>query len=333
MALPTSSASDPRPPTSSRRRFALRLLASALVLAVLVSLLDRGEILARLSAFWRESPGVWGGCLVLFLSLHAGGAMKWRLFLSLSGARLPPRTALRFYGAGLFANLCLPTMIGGDLVRAGLAIGAAQEKEAVVLGSLADRTADLLALGVLAAAACFLSPAARDALAARSIAPSTILLAFLGLLAGAILGLALLLRASASTSLPAKIAASLAKARSAATALRARPVEAAGGFLLCLALQSGFVLLNAWLGRAMGLVLDLPAWFLVVPLAKIAAMLPVSLSGIGVREVAVAALMAPLGIARETAVAQSLVWQSVLVAGSLAGGALAAVTRERDHGA
>ena len=342
MALPTSSTSAPPSSTSApprapsgRRRFALRLLASLLVLAVLASLLDNREVLDRLADFARRSPWIWACSLALFLLLHAGGALKWRLFLALaspSGARVPIRSVLRFYGAGLFANLCLPTMIGGDVVRAGLLLGTSEEKEAVLLGSVADRMADLLALGFLAAAASLLSPSAREALAHHSISPGTIVLAFVGLLVAGVAALALLLRASASARLPAKLAGILGKVRGAASALRGRPGLAALGFLVCLALQSGFVLLNAWIGSAIGIELDLAAWFLVVPLAKIAAMLPVSLGGIGVREVAVAALMAPLGVEREVAVAQSLVWQSVLVAGSVAAGVLAVVTGERVRG-
>ncbi len=48
-------------------------------------------------------------------------------------------------------------------------------------------------------------------------------------------------------------------------------------------------------------------------------MLPVSFGGLGVREAAFAALVAPFG-PESLAVAQSLVWQSVLIAGGLAAG-------------
>lgn len=331
MSLPTSTVRAPSASSSPRRRFALRLAASLLVLAVLVSLLDRGEILERLSDFARRSPLVWAGSFALFLLLHAGGALKWRLFLSLAGAHLPARTTLRFYGFGLFANLCLPTMIGGDVVRAGLALGVSREKEAVVLGSLADRLADLFALGFLAAAASWLSPSAREALAARSISPAAIAFLFLGLLLAGLAVLALLVRLAASASLPPRVAAVLSKVRGAVLAVRSRPRRAALGFLACLGLQSGFVLLNARIGSAIGLDLDLPAWFLIVPLAKIAAMLPISLGGLGVREVAVAALTAPLGVHKEIAVAQSLVWESVLVAGSVVAGLLAAIPGARER--
>jgi uncharacterized membrane protein YbhN (UPF0104 family) len=309
------------------RGWSLRLLASALVLGVLVTLLDKADLAHRLAEFWRASPLVWTGALLLFLLLHAGGAVKWRLFLSLAGAKVPLRSALRFYGAGLFANLCLPTMIGGDVVRAGLAIAGTKEKEAVLLGSVADRLADLVALCGLAAAGSLLSPSARDALSARGISETTILATFLGLLAAGVVGLTLLLLA-----FPRGKLATVDRLRDAVRALRVRPGTALGGFALCLGLQSGFVLLNAWIGSAMGLPLDTAAWFLVVPLAKIAAMVPVSLGGIGVREVAISALMAPLGIARELAVAQSLVWQSVLVSGSLLAGAISAATKERARG-
>src|SRR5262245_37994951 len=48
LALPTSTAPAPTRAPSGRHRFALRVLASLVVLLVLATLLDRTEILARL---------------------------------------------------------------------------------------------------------------------------------------------------------------------------------------------------------------------------------------------------------------------------------------------
>jgi len=85
-------------------------------------------------------------------------------------------------------------------------------------------------------------------------------------------------------------------------------------------IQASFVLLNAFLGAAIGLQAPLHVWFLAWPLAKLVALLPVSLGGLGVREVALAGLLQPFGVPAALAVAQSLLWETILVAGGLTAG-------------
>src|SRR2546422_3892717 len=64
----------------------------------------------------------------------------------------------------------------------------------------------------------------------------------------------------------------------------------------------------------------LRAWLFAWPLAKISALLPVTQGGIGVREVALAALVAPFGAAPVLTVAVGLVWEAIIVAGGLLAG-------------
>ena len=59
--------------------------------------------------------------------------------------------AVRAHGAGLFANLCLPSVVGGDVVRAGVVIRDHKRFENIALGSLADRINDSFALFAAAA--------------------------------------------------------------------------------------------------------------------------------------------------------------------------------------
>ena len=66
----------------------------------------------------------------------------------------------------------------------------------------------------------------------------------------------------------------------------------------------------------------LAVWAVAWPLAKIAAFLPVSLGGIGVREAALTGLLATFGVDPALAVAQGLLWRSGLMALGLLGGAL-----------
>src|SRR6185436_15569808 len=85
-----------------------------------------------------------------FLASHVVGTLKWRLVLDAAGARLRVRDALECYAAGIFSNIFLPSIVGGDLLRALLAGRRSGRMEAAVLGGAADRLLDVAALGALA---------------------------------------------------------------------------------------------------------------------------------------------------------------------------------------
>ncbi|MFT5393808.1 MAG: uncharacterized membrane protein YbhN (UPF0104 family), partial [Gammaproteobacteria bacterium] len=98
------------------------------------------------------------------------------------------------------------------------------------------------------------------------------------------------------------------------------PWIALTALLMSVGIQGGFVLLNIVLAREIGIEASMQLWFFAWPLAKLIALAPVSLGGIGVREVAIAGLMAPFGIDPALVVAQSLSWQAVLVGSGLFAG-------------
>ncbi len=311
------------------RKAALRLIVSALFLGVLFSLLERGKLWERLGHFLGESSGTWSLALCAFLGLHAISAWKWRLFLRLAGVHIGKRQALRCYGAGLFANLCLPSLIGGDVLRAGLAMAVAEEKEAVLLGSVVDRFCDLLASAGVVVLGAALAPEALGRLSETAVSGPEAVGFFLGFLLLGLAGAAFVLRLRNVRRLPRKLARPLLALLRAVQALRRRPLLALAGLGTCCLLQAAFVLVNARIGAEMGMELDLALWLLLWPLAKIVAMLPISLGGLGLREFAFSSLVHPFGVEKELAVAQSLVWQSVLIAGGILAGAFALVARGR----
>jgi hypothetical protein len=100
-------------------------------------------------------------------------------------------------------------------------------------------------------------------------------------------------------------------------------------FSLSIAIQCSFVGLNVVLAQEMGIAAPVSVWFLVWPLAKLVALAPISLGGIGVREVALAGLMAPFGIDAAVAVAQSVSWEVVLIGAGLIAGMVAMVLNGR----
>ena len=91
-------------------------------------------------------------------------------------------------------------------------------------------------------------------------------------------------------------------------------------FGLSVFVQSVFVGLNILLASAAGVEASAAAWFFAWPLAKLVAMAPISLGGLGVREASLAALLVRFGAAPSKVVGVGLLWQTILFAGGLLGG-------------
>ena len=305
------------------RRWLLRVTLAALVLAALAAAMPRGELAAALGAV---PAAVWAVAPLAFLAAHLVGLLKWRLLVNAGGAGLAWRIAARCYALGLFGNLFLPSVVGGDAVRAGLALRHSRSASGLLLGSLIDRLLDLAALVVLAAGATILAPAMLP-LATRGL---TRAVATALVLAGVALGA--LLWKLPFRRLPYRLRRCAAATRRASRRLRRRPRTLVAAFGLATALQLGLLALAVWLGRRAGVEAPLLVWLVVWPLAKLAALVPLTQGGIGVREAALVALFAPFGVPAAAALAAGLLFEVMLVGGSLAAGLVALALRGRGEG-
>ena len=93
--------------------------------------------------------------------------------------------------------------------------------------------------------------------------------------------------------------------------------------------QVVFLLLTARLAIYCGLALPVRTWLFAWPLAKLAAMLPLSQGGIGIREAALVGLLAPFGAPKYLVLAAGLIWEAVVIAGGLIAGVVALLLRGR----
>jgi glycosyltransferase 2 family protein len=263
----------------------------------------------------RLSLAVWIAVLCGFLAGHLLGACKWTYLLRRLAVPIGWRDGGACYGLGLFANLCLPGIVGGDLVRAAAVARRAGRMESVALAGVADRLLDILALGAILAGGL----AAAGARAARLDAGWVLGAAVAVALSAAALVALLLRRPQARW--PRRMRRPIGRARLAARRLARMPGVLAVTLAAGLAIQSGFVLLNVWIGRDLELGVPLAGWYVAWPLAKLAGLLPVSLGGLGVRDATFGSLLAGFGAPLAAAVVVSFVWQSVLIAGGLLAGA------------
>jgi uncharacterized membrane protein YbhN (UPF0104 family) len=308
-AVPLRAAGRSRPAA----QVAVRVGISAAVLALLVWLLPFNEVR---EAIGRMTPLTWAVALAAYLGTHLLGVVKWRLLINTAGAGLSLGQAVRAYYMGLFGNTFLPSIVGGDVVRAGVAFKVARSKAGLILGSLIDRLQDFLALALVAGIGALLAPRALDVQSRR------IFLSVAGVLALAGLGGGTLLAVARPRRLPLRVRRRLVRVRQAVRAVGRRPSAMLRALLLGMGLQTLLVVLNYFLGRRVGIDAPLYVWLFVWPLAKLAGVAPTQ-NGIGVREAAQVALFAPFGVAAPLAMAAGLVFEGIIISGGLLSGLIA----------
>lgn len=264
--------------------------------------------------------------MLLFAILIILATFRWRVILSALGEKIPFWPAAGIVTIGLFFNQVLPSNLGGDamriwrLHRRGAGLGRA-------VGSvMLDRVIALVALALLVLSTL--------PLASGIIGDARILTAFWLFIALVPLGLAALLWLDRllvlfARILPGRLIDALeALARDARTVLlNRRSCGAVLGFAL--ANQILLVLLVITLAWGLGIPARFSVYIVLIPPVILASVIPLSFAGWGVREGAMIAMLGTIGVGATEAIALSVLFGLVVLAGSLPGAIVWLVTGNR----
>lgn len=303
-------------PSGTRKRarstVALRLVGSAVILALLFHFVSFG---VAWTALRRIPLLTWFLVLAAYLGFHFVGVCKYELILNGADAGLNYAQAARCYFAGLFSTLFLPTVVGGDVVKAGMALGLARSKAGVLLGSLVDRLLDAAALLAMAALGAAFAPT-------LGTADRRSFLLILEVLAGAALVAVIALSLFPWRRFSYRIRRRLVRLRHAGISIARHPGRVLAALGMALLVQLGFLSLTTLIGAACGLHLPYRVWLFAWPLAKISAFAPVGQAGIGVREAALAAFLVPFGALPGVVVGVGLAWDTIIIAAGFISGSI-----------
>jgi uncharacterized protein (TIRG00374 family) len=288
---------------------------------------DVGTILARVAAarFEYVAAGV-----LLYTGGQALSAWRWHLLTRPLRLAVRYSRLLAFYFIGMFFNLFLPTIVGGDAVKAWLLARETGAPARAAVSVFMERNLGLLALLTIATVAAWWAPPVE--LLGFRLLPFTMLL-FAGFAAANLVLLnrgayALVDRAIAATPL-ARFRPRAASFYDAMAPYASAPREIASSIVLSFAFQAvviAVVFLNA---RALHHDFPFTAVAVFVPLISLGGMLPVSVNGLGVREALYILLFSRVGATTELAVALALLYLAVTFAASLPGGVLYAMQGAR----
>jgi glycosyltransferase 2 family protein len=309
--------SEGRPLAIPRSGWVFLLLRWAAAVAVLGLLLHFFPAAQLRDALSRVPLTRFLAVLLIYLLALTGGIIKWHVVVNSAGAQLNFAASAQCYTSGLFGALFLPSIIGGDVARLAVGISHSPRPAAVVTGNLADRFLDIAAQLTLVSLGLVLLP---GSLPLALEAPARRVL-FAGVAVAAIsLLLVLVLLRPLLRGRSIRVRRRLARVRHAVRSVSRQPHRLLFGWLLGTSVQGTYVLLTALLGVSCGLTLPLRVWLFAWPLAKIAAVLPITQGGIGVREAALVVLLAPFGAPAAQVLATGIVWEGVIItAGLLAG--------------
>jgi uncharacterized protein (TIRG00374 family) len=306
----------------------LVILRWAAALAVLGLLLYFLPVAPLRAAIARVPVSVFLSVLLGYLLAHCVGVLKWRMVVNAAGAELDFATSAQCYAGGLFGTLFLPSIVGGDVVRLAVGLRRSLRPAAVLTGNLVDRFLDVAAQGGLVLLGLLLAPEL-DLVPDEFEGKLQAALVIVGVALILLLGIMFRLRKKILAGRSVRFRRRLARLRHAFRSVSKRPRVLIFGWLLGTGIQLSFLWLTAQLAEYCGLTLPLRAWLFAWPLAKLAAVLPLTQGGIGVREAALVGLLAPFGAPGPLVLAAGVVWEAVVIAGGLIAGVVTLALRRR----
>jgi uncharacterized membrane protein YbhN (UPF0104 family) len=290
---------------------AARLVATTGLMVYALRGVDWPQFVSLLeNADWRW----WLAGLFVGIGVQVLAALRWSALARPLGFRHPRRLFVWRFFEGSFFSLCLPSSIGGDVVKAYRLGDTTPQRLLAGCSVVADRLTGLAALGVLAGAALVASEWSLDI-------TRTLLVGAL-LLAAAVLAFRIGVGSLDRVLALIPVGHPARHFISQLLPYHERPQLMSRAVAWSLLVQAGGAVSVALIARSLGVEQPLAIWFSVVPLTALAMVLPITINGVGVRENALAILLAPRGVPQETAVAIGLLWLASQVATGLIGGLL-----------
>lgn len=243
--------------------------------------------------------------LVLYIMGQILCAYRWKLLARLMDFRNTFGEFVNYYFIGMFFNLFLPTAIGGDVGKCYYLVKENKKPLEAIVSILADRGTGLVVLILISGFSLFL-------LDGFDI-PRQVIWAIL--LANVILILGLLIPFFFDSHLSRvhrTVALSMAYWK--------EPLPLFKSIMISGVFHALIISVHILIGLSLGLYIPWKFYFLLIPLVVAVSMLPISLSGLGVREGAYVYFLSLIDIPEASALTFAFGWFLIVLISGLIGG-------------
>jgi uncharacterized protein (TIRG00374 family) len=305
---------QPAPRRRARIALGVRMVVSAVLLAILVTKIDFDGALPKqrhLSTLAYFAAAVLMATIGIVLS-----AWRWQRVLLAFGAKVPLKALTGHYFAGQFVGNVLPSTIGGDVLRISRSAKNIGSSETAFAAVALERLSGFLALPVICLFGFLVDPSLLES------STAWVALLISGIALAALAGILLLaahprmagrfqehdnwMRFIGATHIG--VAALRKDPRSALAVLGTAMI-----YQVSVVMTVGFVILTIDAPVPVGAVIAF------VPVVAMAQVIPISLSGLGVREGMFVLLLHPLGIPNGQAIGIGLLWYLTMLLVSFLG--------------
>jgi len=286
------------------------LLKAGVSIAILVYLFRKIDF----AEVWQLFKHVHVGYLIAALGLYLLGqvfcAYRWKLVAALMGFHNSFSEFFTYYFIGMFFNLFLPTAIGGDVGKCYYLAKGNKKVLRAVVSVLADRGSGLIVLVMIAG----ISLTMVNGVTLPSSLPAGILmgntLVFIGLIVPIFAG---------------KYLSGFSEKISLLLTYWKKPVPLIKAIGISFIFHALIIIIHILIGMSLEMTIPWKFYLFVVPLVVTVSMLPVSLSGIGLREGAYVFFLAFVNVPKTEALTFAFGWFTILVMSSLTGGIVFAI--------
>jgi uncharacterized protein (TIRG00374 family) len=310
---------------SRAAKLGVRIIVSAALLAVLITKIPADDVQPKNTHTGTLLFLVFG--LLFTLVGFVLSAWRWQRVFAVFDVHVPLRTLLGHYLAGQFVGNVLPSTIGGDVLRVSRAAKTIGTGDVAFASVAIERLSGFVALPLLSLVGFAVEPSL------LSVDRSWIAL----LIAGAtIAALIIILFVAGSSHLAGRFAKHqnwmrfIGAVHVGVDRMRHEPRRAVSVLVAAISYQLSVLIAVYCAIHALGVSVPNGAVLAFLPAVAAAQTLPISLSGLGIREGLLVILLHPLGVPTGKAIGVGLLWYGMTLVVSLLGAPAFAVGHRHD---
>lgn len=286
--------------------------------ALLVFLFRKIDFKATLKVILLLRPAYFTLAVIIFFVIYVLVLYRWKMLLNAQGICLPLKRVVSSFSGGIFFSLFLPSTIGGDIARS-LDLGLHTSRRSVIVASVfLDRLSGFVGLVLVALASLIFGHRLINE-------PSVYLTVFL--LAVLLGGILLIIFNKGiyrrlNHPLPKKggLLDNLRKLHAEIYYFRSKPSILYLNLIYSIIIQAGSSFVSFVLLRSLNVNLNIVYPLVFNPLITTITTLPISIGGLGLRDASSIFFYAKAGVAKDAALAQSLLNFALIVFFGLIGG-------------